>query len=76
MGFSWEAMDVRKFTGEAQLADSLLALVDQPLCIAPSVLVQEFVTFDTEIRFYFATPNAGWDAGGCKPIESKPDHIL
>jgi hypothetical protein len=76
LGFSWEACDVRKWKGEENLAVALHALVDQPLCIAPSVLVQEFITFDTEIRFYFATPNAGWDADSGKPIASKPDHIL
>ena len=50
LGYSWEAMDVRAFTGPAQLAQQMAELVLQSGCEADYVFVQERVATDLEMR--------------------------
>ena len=40
LGFSWEAMDVRKWTGKEELARHMSGLLQQANGTAPAVMVQ------------------------------------
>ena len=55
LGFSWQAVDVRAFVGEAQLRDALCALLHparSPDTTHSTALVQEWVEHDCEMRLF------------------------
>ena len=55
LGFSWQAVDVRAFVGEAQLRDALCALLHparSPDTTHATALVQEWVEHDCEMRLF------------------------
>ena len=52
LGHAWEAVQVRVWSGEHELAGALSSLCGQPGCEAPLVLVQDFVPHDCELRAY------------------------
>ncbi|KAK3246408.1 hypothetical protein CYMTET_44054, partial [Cymbomonas tetramitiformis] len=74
LGFSWEAMDVRKFKGQAELAEGLRALSEQKLAQISSVIVQEWVDFDVELRLFFVNLPMPFVDGA--PAKIRPAHIL
>jgi hypothetical protein len=53
LGFSWEATDVRVWKGADELATALRDLTEQPSSWVESVMVQEWCTFDIEIRLFW-----------------------
>eukprot|EP00929_Paragymnodinium_shiwhaense_P008914 TRINITY_DN1128_c1_g1_i1.p1 TRINITY_DN1128_c1_g1~~TRINITY_DN1128_c1_g1_i1.p1 ORF type:complete len:559 (+),score=120.86 TRINITY_DN1128_c1_g1_i1:226-1902(+) len=57
LGYSWEAMDVQIWESAADLGRSLDSLTQQPGSLADLVLVQEWVDFDVEMRFFVIEPN-------------------
>lgn len=73
LGFSWEAMDVRRFKGKFQLAECLQSLTHQRYGLCDSVMVQEYVTFEVELRLFFIDPTPEWDdeTGQPKPIDPR-----
>eukprot|EP01062_Namystynia_karyoxenos_P084116 TRINITY_DN982_c4_g1_i1.p1 TRINITY_DN982_c4_g1~~TRINITY_DN982_c4_g1_i1.p1 ORF type:complete len:754 (+),score=242.72 TRINITY_DN982_c4_g1_i1:120-2381(+) len=69
LGFSWEAVDVKRWSGEYELADSLQALCEQRLYYGPSAMVQDYVDFDVEMRQFFVEATPGWDEDrGCPRV--------
>eukprot|EP00404_Azadinium_spinosum_P001284 CAMPEP_0180434450 /NCGR_PEP_ID=MMETSP1036_2-20121128/9961_1 /TAXON_ID=632150 /ORGANISM="Azadinium spinosum, Strain 3D9" /LENGTH=605 /DNA_ID=CAMNT_0022440323 /DNA_START=66 /DNA_END=1883 /DNA_ORIENTATION=+ len=52
LGWSWEAMDVMPWRDQRQLQAALSSLAEQPGCHTDSVLVQEWVDFDVEMRVF------------------------
>eukprot|EP01062_Namystynia_karyoxenos_P050538 TRINITY_DN3935_c1_g1_i1.p1 TRINITY_DN3935_c1_g1~~TRINITY_DN3935_c1_g1_i1.p1 ORF type:complete len:710 (+),score=207.55 TRINITY_DN3935_c1_g1_i1:114-2132(+) len=52
LGFAWEAREVLLFNSEQQLAERMRKLVSQPGGVADSILVQEFIPHDCEMRVY------------------------
>ena len=62
IGWSWEAKFVWFWSGEAQLAEYLRAMVTLPGCSAEFALVQEWVDFDFELRLFFFPPR-DWTPG-------------
>lgn len=52
LGHAWEAKHVRVFAGVAELATALCELTDGVGCEARSVLVQDYVPNDFELRAY------------------------
>ena len=52
LGHAWEAVQVRVWSGEHELAGALSSLLGQPGCEAPLVLVQDFVPHDCELRAF------------------------
>ena len=75
LGFSWEAMDVRKFEGEEELAEQLQELAQQNMNLGEAVMVQEWVDFDCELRLFFAEPRLEWGHDGAL-VPCEPIHIL
>jgi len=73
LGFSWEAMDVRRFQSRYQLAEALSALANQRYALLESVMVQEWCEFDVELRLFFIEPICEWDEAKneMKPIAPK-----
>jgi len=53
LGFSWEASDVRLWRGARELAGALRELSEQPGSYVEAVMVQDFVTFDIELRLFW-----------------------
>ena len=74
LGFSWEAMDVRIFRDFEGLAWGLENLVVQPLCVGDAVMVQEWITFDIELRMFFIEPQLCSKDGKLRTV--KPAKIL
>jgi len=56
LGWSWEAMDVLKWTNLQQLRGGINDLINQPDNWMDFVLVQEFIDFDVEMRHYVLSP--------------------
>jgi len=56
LGWSWEARFVKVFTSLDELAAAIRELLTTPGCLASSCIVQEWVDFDFEMRFYFFPP--------------------
>jgi len=52
LGYSWEAIHVRTYTSEGELAAVLSAFARQEGCEAPALLVQDFVPNTFEMRVY------------------------
>ena len=77
LGFSWEAMDVRKFEGEAELASALRELAEQNMSLGDTVMVQEWIDFDCELRLFFVEPvlEQLCAKGECS-LQLSPAHIL
>eukprot|EP00397_Hematodinium_sp_SG-2012_P025313 GEMP01026433.1.p1 GENE.GEMP01026433.1~~GEMP01026433.1.p1 ORF type:complete len:533 (-),score=87.02 GEMP01026433.1:774-2342(-) len=67
LGWSWEAMDVIKWTNFHQLRKGIQDLVEQPDNMMDFVFVQEFVDFDVEMRHYVVCP-AGQEPPPIKKI--------
>jgi len=57
LGYSWEAMDVQIWENAKDLGKSLDALSQQPGSLVDLVLVQEWVDFDVEMRFFVIEPD-------------------
>ena len=53
LGSSWEAADVRVWSGAPQLAYALKELGEQPSSQVESVMVQDWCDFDIEIRLFW-----------------------
>jgi hypothetical protein len=70
LGYSWEAVDVRRCVGRRQLAEALNQLVNQRYSLAESVMVQEWVTFDVELRLFWIDPTPEWD-----DVKNEPKHM-
>lgn len=62
LGWSWEGRYVVSFKGEEQLAQRFKEFLSDPGCMASSILVQEWVDFDFEMRLYFLPP-WNWQPG-------------
>lgn len=70
IGWSWEAMDVRAWVDEHELAQHLVQLADQPGNYADHVFVQEWVEFDVEMRHFVIEANLS------NPFSWKPKKIV
>lgn len=70
LGYSWEAQDVVKWTNPQQLADGLFDLASQEGSHVGSVLVQEWVDFDVEMRNYVI------DANSEDPASWRPKKVI
>ena len=78
LGFSWEAVHVRTWGSEEELAAVMAALIGTAGCEAPCLLVQDFVPNDFELRVFvvqgrpvhMAYTDFDWDS--CGPC-GKPD---
>jgi len=57
LGFSWEAMDVIKWTNQKELAKALESLIEQPGSLNDFCFVQEWVDFDVEWRHFIVRPD-------------------
>ncbi|CAD7923226.1 unnamed protein product [Amoebophrya sp. A25] len=66
LGWSWEALDVRKWTDLQTLQTGLVDLGEQQGSHMEYVFVQEWVEFDIEIRNYVVMPDLR-DPGTCLP---------
>jgi hypothetical protein len=62
IGWSWEAKFVYFWKSEAELVSALKAMVAVPYCSADYLIVQEWVDFDMELRFFFFPPQ-DWTPG-------------
>lgn len=60
LGWSWEAKHVWFWTGKNELANCLKHMIAQDGCLAERCIVQEWVDFDFELRFFFLPP-IDWD---------------
>eukprot|EP01065_Artemidia_motanka_P049455 TRINITY_DN81_c2_g1_i1.p1 TRINITY_DN81_c2_g1~~TRINITY_DN81_c2_g1_i1.p1 ORF type:complete len:708 (+),score=218.77 TRINITY_DN81_c2_g1_i1:83-2206(+) len=76
LGFSWEAVDVKRWKGERELAEALRSLAEQPLSTGASAMVQDYVDFDFEMRQFFVEPQPGWDEVGDCPKFVTPTKTL
>ena len=56
VGWSWEAQFVFDFYGEARLAERLREMLTCEGCSTSTCIVQEWVDFDFEMRFFFFPP--------------------
>jgi len=56
LGWSWEGRFVLSFEGVEQLRDRLLEMAQYAGCTASSIIVQEWVDFDFEMRLYLLPP--------------------
>lgn len=76
LGFSWEATDVRLWKGVKELGIALKDLAEQNAAWVESVMVQDFVTFDLELRLYWVEPEVQIDpeTRAVRPIH--PSKIL
>jgi hypothetical protein len=70
LGWSWEAKHVWFWNGVEELSKSLHSMIQLDDCLAESCIVQEWVDFDFELRFFFFPP-ANWAE---EPVELKPRH--
>eukprot|EP00929_Paragymnodinium_shiwhaense_P063906 TRINITY_DN31982_c0_g1_i1.p1 TRINITY_DN31982_c0_g1~~TRINITY_DN31982_c0_g1_i1.p1 ORF type:complete len:469 (+),score=127.03 TRINITY_DN31982_c0_g1_i1:60-1466(+) len=70
IGWSWEARYVWFWNGQAQLADCLRHMIGLPGCLGEYCIVQEWVDFDFELRFFFF-PSADWKP----PARLEPKHF-
>jgi hypothetical protein len=70
LGWSWEAMDVRKWQNKQQLSHALWDLAEQPGSFMEFVFVQEWVDFDVEMRHFIVEPDLS------KPQTLKPKKII
>jgi len=73
LGWSWEGTSVWKFEGVDQLAYQLPHALLQPGLMGDSVMIQEYVHFDFEMRF-FVIGTVGEVTGGAGEA-IKPVHI-
>lgn len=70
LGWSWEAMDVRKWQNKQELAGAMTDLAEQPGSFMEFVFVQEWVDFDVEMRHFIV------EADLTKPASLKPKKII
>lgn len=59
LGWSWEAQWVSLFSGEKELREAMDRMIVADGCLASTCIVQEWVDFDFEMRFYLFPP-ADW----------------
>jgi len=69
-------MDVRRFQSKYQLAEALSALANQKYATLDSVMVQEWIEFDVELRLFFIDPVCEWDEEKNCPKPLTPKKIL
>jgi len=71
LGWSWEAHYVLCFTGEQELEACLLEMMTYEDCTATSCIVQEWVDFDFEMRWYFILPKSFSSGEKLQPMRSE-----
>jgi len=76
LGYSWEAMDVRRFVGRHQLAEALQSLAMQRYALGDSVMVQDWCDFEIELRLFWIDTAPEWDQQANKPKHIEPKKIL
>merc|ERR1711924_35796 len=70
LGYSWEALDVRAWKNETELARALTVIGEQAGSRMGVVLVQELIDFDVEMRMFVVDPNLS------DPSTLKPKKVL
>jgi len=68
LGWSWENRFVLTFNSQTQLQARLKELLNVEGCTAVTALVQEWVDFDFEMRYYFLPPG-DWLPSGDTPLQ-------
>jgi len=76
LGFSWEAMDVRKWSGEAELSRHMQQLIEQANGTAGAIMVQDWCDFTAELRLFFVEKEGSWDLQTNAPKLVDPTKIL
>jgi len=59
LGYSWEAVGVKRWENTTGLAEALSELAHQSFQQSESLIVQELVEFACEMRLFFVTPKQG-----------------
>eukprot|EP00663_Eupelagonemidae_sp_cell21sb_P003618 gene3619-biopygen3203 len=76
LGFSWEAAEVKRWSGESELAAALSNLTEQRLSTGNCAMVQDYVDFDVELRQFFVECEPGWDDEADRPRHVEPTRTL